>query len=449
MLIKLFRGKGMGSCGIIWIVYFWASITYVNCKMKKSKISLLVVILLLFLLAHAFGQAKEPNEALPFNFFYKKGKGFGLVTKDSIFSINYQFRIQNRATFNTVSDSDLALRSAEFRVRRLRMKFEGFVHNPRLTYYIQLSFSRGDMDFRGNDNSSINNSPNVVRDAVIYYALTKKIRLGFGQTKLPGNRQRVISSGDQQFIDRSIVNATFNIDRDFGFFGQYSGNVFNVKGALTSGEGRNSNLSPNNGLAYTGRLEFLPLGKFTGSNDYQEGDLAREPEPKLSLAITASQNNRAVRQAGQLGNDLFESRTLSTLEFDALFKYKGIAWYSEYMDRDTSDPVTVNPNNPNNLRTVFSGYGYMSQVSYLFKNNVEIATRYASTKPERQLYENVDFPSLNERKTETTELVVTKYLSGHRLKIQSGIMFTKLSTMVAPFNTTEFWSGSFQIEIGI
>jgi hypothetical protein len=78
----------------------------------------------------SFAQSQEP---FPIDFFYKKGKGFGMVTKDSIFSINYQFRMQNRATFNSIDNSDLGLQSAEFRVRRLRMKFEGFVHDPRLT----------------------------------------------------------------------------------------------------------------------------------------------------------------------------------------------------------------------------------------------------------------------------------------------------------------------------
>lgn len=397
----------------------------------------------------AFGQAARDNDNLPFDFFYRKGKGFGLVTKDSIFSINYQFRMQNRATFNTVDRSNPDLQSAEFRVRRLRMKFEGFVHDPRLTYYIQLSFSRGDMDFRGPDNSSVNNSPNVVRDAVIYYALTKKIRLGFGQTKLPGNRQRVISSGDQQFIDRSIVNATFNIDRDFGFFGQYTGKNFNLKGAITSGEGRNSNLSPNNGLAYTGRVELLPFGKFTGSNDYLEGDLEREPKPKLSIGITASENANAVRQAGQLGNDLFDSRNLGTMEVDALFKYKGFAWYSEYMNRNTNNPITVDPTNASRIRTVFAGYGYMSQASYLFRNNVEIAARYAVTTPDKELYDNVNFPTLNENEVNTTEVVVTRYLVGHRLKIQSGVMYTQRTNLQLTSDKSSFWSGSFQIEIGI
>jgi hypothetical protein len=44
----------------------------------------------------------------------------------------------------------------------------------------------------------------------------------FGQTKLPGNNQRVVSSGSLEFTDRTINNSRFNIDRDFGLFLDYS-----------------------------------------------------------------------------------------------------------------------------------------------------------------------------------------------------------------------------------
>src|SRR5690606_24517971 len=163
-------------------------------------------------------------------FFHERVKGLGIVTADSLYSLKFQFRIQNRAAFVSKGLDDLAAESFEFRVRRLRLKFEGFVYDPKLTYYIQLSFSRGDMDWRGFEDARVNSSPNVVRDAVIYYNPTPNLKLGFGQTKLPGNRQRVVSSGDQQFVDRSIVNANFNIDRDFGFFGHLSGEYFNLRG---------------------------------------------------------------------------------------------------------------------------------------------------------------------------------------------------------------------------
>jgi phosphate-selective porin OprO and OprP len=382
------------------------------------------------------------------NFYAKKGNGYGLVTADSTFSLNFQFRIQNRAAYVSKSLDDLDPESFEFRVRRLRLKFEGFVYDPRLTYYIQLSFSRGDMDWRGFDNSQVNHSPNVVRDAVIYYNPTPKIRLGFGQTKLPGNRQRVISSGDLQFVDRSIVNATFNIDRDFGFFAQYSGSHFNLRGALTSGEGRNS-VASNSGLAYTGRVEYLPFGKFTGKNDYIEGDLEREQRPKLSIGATFSYNDKAMRQAGQLGNDLYGNAGIRNYEADLLFKYKGWAFYNEFMERDSHTPVTVLPTDATRTRTIYVGRGYLTQLSYLFKNNFEVAARYSAIRPFRPLYENDSFETLNEKQVEQVEAGVTKYLNAHRLKIQGNVLYNTQTELRNGTYADGYWSILFQMEVGI
>jgi hypothetical protein len=405
--------------------------------MNQNFCSRILLVSLLLISLSAIAQEKKPV----INVFTKKGKGVGFVTGDSTFSLNFQFRMQNRAAYVSQSGTDLSPTSFEMRVRRLRFKFEGFVYNPKLTYYIQLAFSRGDMDFNAAEGSVINNSPNVIRDAVIYYSPTKNLRFGFGQTKLPGNRQRVISSGDQQFADRSIVNATFNIDRDFGFFANYSGHFYNLRSAITSGEGRNSSQS-NAGLAYTGRVELLPLGKFTGNNDYQEGDLEREPKPKISIGTTLSYNDRALRQAGQLGNDLYEARSLKTYEVDVLFKYNGWAWYNEYMTRATTDPITVSPTDAAKTRNIYVGRGYLSQLSYLFKNNFEVAARWSRTTPFSSMY-------AHNTELEQSEFGVTKYLNGHRLKVQANAVYGHRVDLTDHVYAGDFWSGIFQIELGI
>jgi len=411
-----------------------------KCNQRISVITLLVFIVIS---SQSLAQKKPVV-----NVFAKKQKGIGFVTTDSIFSLNFQFRIQNRAMYISKSDTDLAPESFEMRVRRLRMKFTGFVINPKLTYYIQFGFARGDMDWRGPDNNRINSSPNIIRDAVIYYNPSKKLRLGFGQTKIPGNRQRVVSSGDQQFFDRSIVNARFTLDRDFGFFGHYTTPYVIFRGSLTSGEGRNSDLS-NNGLASTGRVEFLPFGHFTGENDYVEGDLEREEKLKVSIAATYSHNERALRTAGQLGNDLYDSRTMDGFEMDLLAKYNGWAWYTEFINRTTNDPITFNPNNLSQISAVYAGQGFMSQMSYLFKNNFEIAARYAMTQPSSKLYENSSAPSLNEKQLENYEIGVTRYLNGHRLKVQGGLMYSKFTDLRTNSFFDGYYSGVFQMEIGI
>ena len=194
----------------------------------------------------AFTQVESDDRAL---IEIKDGISF---KKDSILKLNLRFRMQNRFGFTTVAGDDLRVNQVEARVRRMRLRFDGFVVNPKVQYYVQLSFSRADQDLE------VGTIPQTVRDAILYYVFSPNFYIGFGQSKLPGNRQRVISSGNQQFPDRAITNALLNIDRDFGFFAYYTQPIGPMlviaKGAMTTGDGRNA-LAINNGLAYTGRLE--------------------------------------------------------------------------------------------------------------------------------------------------------------------------------------------------
>ena len=400
--------------------------------------------LVVFLIGVSFYTHANASDSLKTDkpvFQYKNG--LGVVAPDSLFSINFRFRVQTRAAYTSNSTEDLSASQIEARVRRLRLRFEGFILNPKLNYYIQLSVSRGDMDWEVRDNALNNSSPNIVRDAVITYKANKKLNLLFGQTKLPGNRQRVVSSGEQQFAERSIVNATFNIDRDFGlqarYFDHFGNFHYALKGAITSGEGRNSNAS-NGGLAYTSRLELLPLGKFTNKGDDFEGDLEREKTPKISLAATYHYNDQAVRTAGTLGKDLYNTRNLGSFMADVLFKYRGFCLYSEYITRETPNPVTTSAAL---TRHVYVGNGFLTQISYCFPNKFEIAGRYARINPTKSIQ------SLDLQKEETG-FGVSKYLNNHRVKVQANVFYLRDENLSKPVSTTnERWSAIFQIELGI
>lgn len=398
--------------------------------------SRLFILVLLFATLVMTGQTAAP--------YFNYSNGLGFATPDSSYSLNLRFRMQNRAMMNTVSDEDLQPGSFEARVRRLRLSLTGHVVNPKLSYYIQLSFSRGDMDWSVTDATSQNVSPNVVRDAVIFYKPTKKLQLGFGQTKLPGNRQRVISSGSQQFYDRSIVNAAFTPDRDFGFFANYTlhgaGKSLTIfKGAITSGEGRNSSLS-NAGLAYTGRVEFLPLGAFTNGGDYLEGDVMREQKPKLSIAGGYMLNDLAVRTGGQLGKDLYGAKSFHLFMADLVFKYQGFAFSSEYIRRHADNPYVIGTDKK--TRLVQTGDGINNQVSYCFKSMWEVALRQALVSPHQNVLKDVN-------QTEQYAVGVTKYLNKHKVKTQFNVIYNRERNLARQKNLNNYFSAVFQVELGI
>jgi hypothetical protein len=369
--------------------------------------------------------------------YFSYGEGLGITSPDSLFMLNIRFRMQNRLALTTESESDLDITEVEARVRRLRLRFEGFIYTPRLTYVIQLAFTRADMDF---DDTGF---PNVVRDAMIIYKVSDHFAVGIGQTKLPGNRQRINSSGDLQFADRSLVNSTFNIDRDFGVQAYYNNHIqgfyYVLRGAISSGDGRNIN-SSDRGLAYTGRVEFLPLGEFTDGGAYFEGDLSREPKPKIAVGFSYSSNQNALRTGGQLGRYLYQSRDIYTGMVDFLFKHNGWSFAAEYVSRNTPDPITTS--DQGEIRHVYDGSGFNSQGGYLFKNNFEIAARFSEVRP------NPEIQTLEPRTRQYT-VGGSKYIKGHRLKLQTDLTFEDNSWLRSPEADRQNWQIRFQIEAGI
>ncbi|PBQ32222.1 porin [Sphingobacteriaceae bacterium] len=385
--------------------------------------------------------AQDPQTKAPY-FSYKNGLGF--ATPDSSYSLNIRFRIQNRALMNTQSDNDFAPGSFEARVRRCRLVLTGHVLNPKLSYYMQLSFARGDMDWSVADVTSQNVSPNVLRDAMIFYRPSKHLLFGFGQGKLPGNRQRINSSGALQFYDRSLVNVNFTTDRDFGFFTTYTIKTKSpfttlLKGAITSGEGRNSNIS-NYGLAYTGRVEVLPFGAFTDGGDFFEGDLAREPKPKLSIAAGYMFNDMAVRTGGQLGKDLYGQKSFNLYFADLIFKYRGFSFLSEYMRRDANSPYLLGTDNKMHLIT--TGDGLNNQVSYCFKSMWELALRQTLVSPHHDVIKGFN-------QAEQYAVGVSKYLNKHKVKVQFNLLYNKERNLATQKDISGYYTAVFQLELGI
>lgn len=359
------------------------------------------------------------------------------IREDPIFLLNLRFRMQNRLGFSTMSGEDLSVRSVDARVRRLRLRLDGYVKDDRVRYYIQLNFSRADLEL---DNDVI---AQPIRDAMVFYHFNKRVYIGLGQAKLPGNRERVISSGNLQFPDRSMANSTFTLDRDFGLFGYWTVPVgtheFQLKGALSSGDGRGA-MPVNEGMCYTGRLEWLPLGAFKNKGDYSEGDLEFEERPRLSLAATFAYNDRAVRTGGQLGSALYTPRDMSTFVADAMFKYQGWAVLAEFFDRDSEDAITTDQAGA--VRFITTGTGLNVHASKCLRSNYEFALRYTMVDPAREI------ASLR-KTTEETLLGASKYIHGHRIKLQTYVGYRWQEGQMALDHPGNQWTALFQVEFGI
>lgn len=357
-----------------------------------------------------FGQAStQSHGSFDFN-----ADGVVFQSADSNTRVLMRFRMQNWATYTTRTqfdddERDLSAGTMDFVTRRTRVRFGGSLFDPRLTFNLQLSFSRSDMDWTDTQ------FPNVIRDAMVFWNFDKNLQIGFGQTKLPGNRQRVISSADLEIPDRSIVNGAFNLDRDFGFQGFWRpvhGDVIvNLRGAVSSGDGRNQPAIPGGGLAYTGRVEVLPLGAFTNGGDYFEGDLMRESKPKVSIGVSYQHNENQTKTRGSLGRALYAQRTADVLYADILLKYQGFSLYSEYAQRNADNPVTYKDTTKKDYAAIFVGTGYMAQATYVFPSMWNVGVRYAVVDAGNQL------AGLSEYTKQTNIAgVLGYYINKHRIK---------------------------------
>lgn len=346
----------------------------------------------------------------------KFGKGlFNLVGKDSSWTMKIGTRIQILSS-NVYADG--ASPRNNFLIRRARLKFDGYAFSPKLKYKIELGLSNRDMS-----GTSIytGNTPRYIMDAVIKWNFYENFVLWAGQTKLPGNRERVISSANLQQVDRSLVNSFFNIDRDVGIQLRHHlkiGENFIVREifALSQGEGRNVVLGNLGGHQYTGRIELLPFGTFANKGDYFGSDLAREPKPKLAIGVTYDHNNKAVKTRSNLGlymeNDegLFETN-INTVFVDAIFKYRGFSTMIEYAKRDADDPIAKNSDGTPTGDVVQVGNGINIQSGYLFKNNWEITGRFTNA----YLDETITGRGYQNQYT----FGLSKFIVGHSLKVQT------------------------------
>ena len=354
----------------------------------------------------------------------KFGKGLlNLVGKDSSWTMKVAARMQ----FLTVVDWDhqdgkLIDPQSEFSVRRARLKFEGFAYSPKLEYKIELGLSNDDISGASVYTS---NAPRYILDAVVKWHFAKNMELWVGQTKLPGNRERVVSSGNMQFVDRSLLNSRFNIDRDMGIQLRHHFNLtgdFIVKEsfALSQGEGRNITTGNLGGHQYTTRVDLLPFGEFESEGDYSGSDLKREETPKLALGVTYDYNSNAVKnrsnQGSYMTNDVgFFETNINTLFIDAMFKYNGFSFMGEYANRDAKDPYAKNSDNSLTGAEVQVGNGLNLQAGYLFKTNWEVVGRYTNI-----AYDKI----ITGRDIENQyTLGVSKYIVGHKLKVQSDISY--------------------------
>ena len=314
-------------------------------------------------------------------------KGFRLETRDGNWQTNLQWRFQFRLTWPYQGDPRQiatfnAPEETSFQARRLRMKIGGHGYRPWLKYYFEVDLQ----PLRDEDDSPATTSARVI-DWRVDVAKFEEIGLRVGQWKIDYNRERVDSSGRQAFVERSIVNRIFTIDRQMGV--QLRGRLFKgtyadlryYAGAF-NGQGRGV-INDDNNLMYVGRLQWNFLGR---DLKLRQTDVERTEKPTGSLSGAVAQTiGRCTRfSSSGCGNlDGFTSPAVAQNgQFNLLqaqqgfaFKWQGFAVQQEFHWKRIDDRV-------NNFRSEFLGaYGqvgyFFHEICEDFPEPLELGFRYA------------------------------------------------------------------------
>lgn len=348
-------------------------------------------------------------------------KGFQAATSDGLNLLQVEFRGQFRVAYpfntNPITFDDYENEAIYMGVNRARIKIGGHAYRMWLKYYTEYELFSA-----------------VLLNFELKIEKYSWLSVNIGQYKIAYNRERLISSGKQQTVERSILTQPFTVDRQQGItlYGNLDAgflNSFNYWLGVYLGTGRGNKTNDDNHPMYMGRLQWNFAGesplKFSGSDlkihDRLTGILAfavvtnQSPYTRFS---TSGGGNLDMYPDGQPG----QFKVNQWLQ-ESAFKYKGFSWQQEYHWKQIVDNLNSTTRQLN---------GYLLQGGYFFNQlwefvppQLEIFGRYANY-----------IPDLNFKDTYDNEytLGANWYMNGHRNKFTADISYLNIHDQVSGYN---------------
>ncbi|MCA9422116.1 MAG: hypothetical protein KC592_13925, partial [Nitrospira sp.] len=300
--------------------------------------------------------------------------------------------------------------------RRVRMKIGGHGYQPWIKYYFEL-------DLQPTSNSGGSPGDTRLIDWRIMLERFKFLSLQVGQWKIDYNRERRDSSGAQQFVERSIVNNVFTIDRQVGamLYGHVAaGTPFDSRyyAGVFTGSGRGE-ANDDDHMMYFGRYQWNFLGR---DLKWSQSDVEYHEQPTGSLAFAAYTTIGKCTRWSSSGCGSLAGFTSDSAAADGqykvegmveefAFKWRGLSLQHEYHWKQIKDSTLAEgaPGQKTNMMGSYSQIGYFPH--YLIPavpKPLEVAFRYAFVDP------NVS--TRNDRRQEYTT-AINWFFAGHQNKL--------------------------------
>lgn len=365
-----------------------------------------IISLFLFLISFNINSQSSLNS-------YSFGEGISF-TADNGSMIKLSGYAQPHVEIKNYNDLEENSSSNRFRLRRLRLRFDGQASNPKFAYRFQV-------DLSGSSETG-EATGDFLLDAYVSYDITNRIKVIFGQrSTYTDNRELFMNSNSLQLVERSRLTSAFSSIREFGLF--LSGNFrLNGQGSylrpyfvLTNGDGINNFDKDLGGLKIGGRIDFLPFGLFTNKGQFRQIDVMRELTPKFVIGVNYSHNSGMSSRRGRNSGSIlylneFGQQSLPDFTkygIDFLFKYNGFSALGEYVKSSSTVPTDIIERVRNDGSTSSSflvngvqdiesyvngkmmlGEAYNIQMGYLFKSGITIDSRYTHLKADNNSFLN-------------------------------------------------------------
>lgn len=328
----------------------------------------------------------EPHPVARGEVAFRPGSGLVVESADGRFSLVFRSRAQMLYTLeHDPSRSGRELQHG-LQIRRARLTFRGHTFSRHVSYNSESAVAPSDVGL----NPEADELRAPLLDWYVDVDYLRDLSLRVGRYKVPYNRQRVISSGDLQLVDRALAQAEFTVDRDIGLdlrskdlFG--AGRLRYYAGAYF-GEGRSAERTGDLQQMYLGRVEWLPTGLF---DDYSEVDFARERRARVSIGAAYAYLAGAERNRGIVGPRPSDRGTTDyhSATVDLMLKVAGFSMISEFYLRTgtrnpgpvvdaAGEPIRDEVGRPLEIERARNGAGWFVQAGYLFpRSRFEIAGR--------------------------------------------------------------------------
>lgn len=288
--------------------------------------------------SYSYSQESESKKEDTKDFYLKKGKGFEFHFDQDKYMFYMDFRGQFRASYPhnnfPTQEDDFSDDDINMGISRARIKFGGYVGQPEYNFYLEQDVRGGNLlDFR----AQIEKLPYL------------KFRVG--QWKARYSRERVISSGKQTGLERSLINRIFTIDRQQGvsLYGNIDGGGaanFNYWAEVLTGSGRGGSVGDDDNLMYMLRLQWNPNGEELG---FSGSDLKFHEKLVSSVAVAGVTNtSRYTRFSTSGGGQLYGYDSgvdgqykVDQFLFETAFKYRGLSFDQELHFKNIDDKVNL------------------------------------------------------------------------------------------------------------